>query len=285
MSDYLHGMKNILAIIVPSILALSTVAPIDLIAATGPQRGTEFVYSFNTPGILEEAPSASESSSPYWWIAGGGTMVIEDYVGKVGGRTLPYNDHWRQAYARSNPLDSNNGYHPQNIFRLVGRNTWHNLDQRIQFQIDNINLTNTPNRDGYSGIFFMSRYQDQYNLYYAGIRMDGDAVIKKKYNGTYHTLAQGRVFAPNETFNKYANPNLLPMHQWVGLRNITKTNADGSVTIELYVDRNNANRWEKVLTARDNNFGGVPPITSPGRSGIRSDYMNLKLEDYRAEEI
>jgi hypothetical protein len=250
-----------------------------------PAAGSQLIYSFNAPGVVHEAASMKESWSPYWWLAAGGRMEIADHVGRTVYGALPSSDTWNQQYARWNPLDTSNGLYPQNIFRLVSKSYWKDVDQSVLFQMNGVNMTDTPNRDGYSGVLLMSRYVDQYSLYYAGVRMDGDVVIKKKYKGTYHTLAQKSHFSSSQEYNKYTNPSIIPMNRWIGMRSVTKTNSNGTVSIDLYLDETGTgNSWKKVLSVVDQNTGSAV-IDNVGHVGIRTDYANVQFDNYRIKEL
>lgn len=240
-----------------------------------------FHYYFKVNGALEEKGSMSESSSPYFWLNSGGRMLIEDGIGKTVQGKLPATDYWRTLYGRTNPLDTDNGYHPQNLLRLITKSKWDSFEQSIKFKIQATNLTDTPNRGGWSGVLMMSRYQDGYNLYYAGVRMDGTAVIKKKYKGVYYTLASGSAFKSATSYNKETNPNLIPQGTWMGMKTTTVTNADGSVVVKLFIDRNNSGTWEQLITATDKpGVNGSGVVTGPAYAGIRTDYMDVVFDDY-----
>jgi hypothetical protein len=155
------------------------------------------------------------------------------------------------------------------------------MSQEVKFNIQKLNKTDTPNRDGYSGILLMSRYKDGNNLYYSGIRQDGDAVIKKKKNGTYTTLAQKATKFKTSSYNKTTNPNLIPERKWMRLKETTVTLADGSVRIDLYLDDNNDGTYEKILSATDTSN----TVSGSGYTGIRTDYMDMHFEDYRVTKL
>lgn len=237
----------------------------------GPEE-SDFIYSFNAPGTLEEVARADKSPSPYWFLDSGGKLLIEGGVGKTVQGALTSSDRWRLAYAATNPVDTDNGYHPQNIFRLLTKNSWDDASMEASFMIAGDNFSDSPNRNASNGLFLMSRYQDQNTLYYAGVRVDGVAIIKKKYHGTYYTMAQKAVFAG--TYGP-RTPNLIPHDEWVGLRGITETNADGSVSVRLFMKRTDT-PWVSVVSATDSGtFGGTPPILAAGPDGIRTDFMDV----------
>ena len=240
-----------------------------------------FLYTFNADGILHETGSMSESSSPYFWLNSGGKMLFKNGLGSTIMGALPTSDRWAKLYKSSSSVDTDQGKYPQNLFRLLTRSKWGNASEEIKFKIDSINETNTPNRDGYSGILLMSRYLDGNNLYYAGIRMDGEAVIKKKINGTYFTLASKKGIFPG-TYNKSSNPNLIPEDTWMRLKSDTRTQSDGSVTITLSLDRGNG-VYETILTTKDTKATGGGTLTKDGYMGVRTDYMDIMFDNYRIQ--
>ncbi|MEY4747517.1 MAG: hypothetical protein RLZZ416_566 [Candidatus Parcubacteria bacterium] len=248
-----------------------------------------FVYSWNSGGVLYEAGSIGQSTSPYWWVNSGAKLIIQNDAGQTIHGSLGALDLWRITYSLSNPVDTDNGYHPQNIFRLVSRSSWGNVRVTVPFKIDADNFSASPNRNASNGLLLMSRYGDNGDtLYYAGIRVDGGAVIKKKYRGTYYTLAQQKIFpgsyaiTPSSTTSR----DLLPHGEWITLRSDTISNADGSVTIRLFMQREGF-AWTKILETKDTgaSAGNTVPIKSAGYSGIRTDFMDVRFGTIRIETI
>jgi hypothetical protein len=237
----------------------------------------EFVYSFNVSGTLYEAPSAEQSASEYWFLDSGGKLVIHDGIGETAQGPLATVDRWWITYAHANPLDTDGGFYPQNIFRLLTQQQWDDSLQEMKFRIARDNLSLSPNRNESNGVLFISRYQDADNLYYAGVRVDGTAVIKKKFNGKYYTMAQN-VLYPGR-YDSRTNPNLIPQGTWIGLRNETRTQG-GSVIVLLQID--DSSGWRTIATATDTGmYGRTPPIVNSGRNGIRTDFMDVQFDDYR----
>ncbi len=225
----------------------------------------------------------SESPSPYWWLNSGGVMHIRDNTGSTNEGEMPTLSKWRLLYKISNPRDTDNGYHPQNIFRLISRNIWQNFSESSYFRIVEENLSESYNRNVSNGLLLMSRYQDNNNLYYAGVRVDGTAVIKRKREGEYITLAQKKIFAGE--YDRVSNPNLLPKNKWIGVRSDIKNYRD-TVVIYLYVDLDNNGHWLRVLEAVDipSDTGGVP-IYQGGFAGIRTDFMDVEFRDFRVLDM
>ena len=242
-----------------------------------------FIYTFNAPGVLNEAPSMEQSTSPYWWLNSGGQFHISNGVGATMQGDAGLFNYWRLQYAKTNPVDTDDGAYPQNLFRLVSRSTWENMRVEAQFKILKDNWSASPNRNASNGLLLMSRYMDGDTVYYAGLRVDGNAVIKKKYRGTYYTLALKKEFAG--TYIEGGRTSMLPHQTWVGLRSETITNADESVTIRLFMQRQDGT-WKKLLEVRDSGgYGGTPPISGSGYMGIRTDFMDVQIDSIRIENI
>jgi hypothetical protein len=239
-----------------------------------------FRYQFSVDGTLEESGSMAESSSPYWWLNSGGKMSLQDGVGTTVQGSLPVNDFWRKLYSATNSLDTGNGYVPQNIFRLVTRSSWRNARQQVYFRATHLNMTASPQRNGSNGVLLFNRYRDGNNLYYTGIRVDGAAVIKKKSGGVYSTLAYKPVFTSSSSYDVNQNPNLIPLNTWMGLRSTVKTLADGSVEIKVFLDRNASGQWQEIAAATDNGSIGGPALTNEGHGGVRTDFMDVVLDDF-----
>ena len=240
-----------------------------------------FRYTFSSDGTLDEVGTMADSHSQYWWLSSGAQMVIKDGVGMTLHGAQSAGSPQQIRYATYDNDESGGGYYPQNIFRLVTRSQWQNYTQQVQFKIDRINMTNSKNRQAANGIFFFNRYQDQDTLYYTGIRVDGTAVIKKKYQGTYTTLAQKRFFSTGElSYNTNTNPNLMPGDRWMGMRSVVTNQSDGSVKISLYVDPDNTGNWQLAATPVDSGQDGHPPITKSGYAGIRTDFMDASFDNY-----
>lgn len=239
-----------------------------------------FLYSFNTPGVLYEAGGFGNSTSPYWWVDSGAKMIIENNIGKTIHNFLPSDDPWRLLYARNNSRDTDNGYHPQNIFRLITKNTWLDYTEEIYFKIDAYNLSASSNRNESNGLLLFNRYVDSSNLYYAGLRVDGFGVIKKKYKGTYYTMALSPVFPGS--YNSVTSPNLLPLNTWIGVRTVVRNIGNQSVSISLYVDVGKTGNWIFVSQGTDNSisFGGSA-LLSRGHLGVRTDFMDADFMNYK----
>lgn len=249
---------------------------------------TAFSYTFNSPGVLKETGSIEDSKSPYWWLNSGGYLYIEDGVGKTVRGELPKFSIWRLAYARSNPSDTEDGYQPQNIFRLFTKSRWLNFSQEASFLIEKNNLINSERRNQSNGLLLISRYQENGDLYYMGIRVDGNAVIKKKVNGIYYTLAIKKII-PGE-YDVITNPSLLPTNKWISIKSEINNISNSSVNLKLYTsipnDSATSTVWEKVLEVNDDpqNRDEMGPLKS-GLAGIRTDFMDVQFKNYKNVQI
>jgi hypothetical protein len=231
---------------------------------------------FDVDRTLEEAGSMAETASPDWWVSSGGRFRSTGGLGATLQGALAGADHWRLLYAVSNPIDTDNGYHPQNIFRLVTRCQWKDFDQSVYFRIRRVNRSKSPNRADHNGVFFLHRYLDANNLYYAGLRVDGTAVVKKKLGGVYTTLASRRIYPG--TYDRNTSPNLIPLDRWIGLWTSIADQPDGSVAIRIEVyDPVMTGDFTAVLEAMD---PGAAAIRSAGHAGIRTDFMDVEFDQY-----
>lgn len=224
----------------------------------------------------------SESLNSYWWVNSGAFLIKEDGVGKTLFDEIDKNSKWQKAYLQYNAADTDNGYHPQNIFRLVTRSKWQNFQQTIYAKIKKYNLSESKNRSESNGLLLFNRYLDSDNLYYVGIRVDGTAVIKKKINGNYYTLAQKSFYKADVPYNRDTNPNLIPGQKWIGLRSEIKTNSDNTVGIKLFIDKDKTGNWVLAAEANDDGktYGGAT-ILNEGYAGIRTDFMDVEFDDYK----
>lgn len=249
-----------------------------------------FVYSFNAAGVLNEADSMQNSTSPYWWLNSGGELILQSGIGETMQGEAPLLNRWRILYALSNPLDTDGGTHPQNLFRLVSKSVWNNVSEEAHFFIVKDNFSTSPNRNQSNGLLLMSRYTgDGQTLYYAGVRVDGTAVIKKKIKGVYYTLAQKQIFPGTYaiTAGTSTSQNLLPHGTWIGLKSETVTGSDGHVTVTLYMQNQNGT-WVRILSAVDDggtSVGHTTPIIGAQYSGVRTDFMDVELSNFRAQNI
>lgn len=238
--------------------------------------------------LLQEAGKMADSTDANWWLNSGGIAYFDKSGSPVGTNkgSLDKNSRWRKLYAKTNSTDTDGGYRPQNIFRLVTRSRWQNESQQMYFYIDNMNFSKSKNRNESNGVLFFNRYQDGDNLYYAGFRVDGDAVIKKKIGGTYYTMAEKNIYSNGKKYAITDNPNLLPLHVWLGIKTEVKNIDADTVDIKLYIDKGGKGDWQLILETQDKSsqYGDAPFISS-GYGGIRTDFMDIRFKNYTISSL
>jgi hypothetical protein len=256
----------------------------DINNGSGNVSGSTYEYTFNVDGVLEEAGSMEESASKYWWLDSGGMMTIHAGMGSTIQGTLGDNNKWRMLYAGSNSVDTDKGTHPQNIFRLLTRNTWKNFRQQMYFRINADNMSDSPNRNESNGILLLSRFTDEGDLYYAGLRVDGHAIIKKKIDGKYHTLVEDPFIAGE--YSRDSKKSLLPKNTWIGIRSDVTTLGDGHVKIRLFADIGQTGNWILVADADDlESADDGRVIDREGYAGVRLDFMDVDFKEYRIDTL
>jgi hypothetical protein len=225
-------------------------------------------------GTLEEAPEIAASSDPDWWVSSGALFFRND-VARTNHGDLPAESPWRQRYARSNPTDTDGGAHPQNVFRLVRRRVLGDVAQEVGFRVDATSRSASPNRNASNGVFLFQRYLSENDDYASGVRVDGQATIKKKTGGTTRTLALRDLYAHGAAWDRDVNFTFLPQGRTIAMRTETRNQPDGSVDLRLFVD------GDLVLEVID----GTGGLTSPGLTGIRSDFMDVEFEGYEVTPL
>ncbi len=248
-------------------------------------NASTFYETFRNKCSLSESESMEKSPSSDWWVNSGGQMKCKKGVGWTVQKSLSSGSKWRKLYKKTNSEDTDKGKHPQNIFRLVTKSDWQNFSQEASFKIKKFNLSDSPNRNESNGILLMSRYQDGDNLYYAGVRVDGYAVIKKKINGEYYTLAYNRYFSKKEYSRKSkSRSHLLPKNKWIGLRTEIRNIDGGKAEIKLYIKKKK--KWVLAAAAVDEpgKYGG-DVLTGEGYAGIRTDFMDVEFDKFRIEDL
>ncbi|MFA5134025.1 MAG: hypothetical protein WC459_04450 [Patescibacteria group bacterium] len=287
-------MKKYLPIIILAIAAIAAAIGLSFLAkrlaskrtlAPGVSSSYSYEDNFNRNDYLEEASSMSKSKSSFWWLSSGAVFITENGIGSTNIGRLASGSKWQVDYANNNSDGTDGGFLPQNIFRLVTSAKLKNFEQQCYFYIVNYNAVASQNRNESNGIFFFNRYQDQDNVYYTGIRVDGAAVIKKKIKGEYYTMA----YIPNifsGAYNRSKTPNLLPIKKWIGMKSEIKDNPDGTVDIKLFIDAENNGIWRQVAKATDDgkSFNGAAILAS-GHGGIRTDFMDIEFSKYIFNKI
>ncbi len=247
-----------------------------------------FSADFSDSFTLEEAGDMEDSTDDIFWVNSGAFLISESGVGRTLFGELSKGDKWQVKYqdARvATAKETDGGYHPQNIFRLVTKSKWKNLEQEAFYNIRKYNLSNSFYRKASNAILLFNRYQDGYNLYYVGLRVDGNIIVKKKYKKKYYTMASEKVL--DGVYNQKSTPNLIPINKWIGIKSEVKTIEGSQVEIKVSIkmDRDEED-WTEVLTVIDDgeSFGG-DAILEEGYAGIRTDFMDVEFDDYFVGEI
>lgn len=232
--------------------------------------------------ILSETSQPQSSLSDQWWLQSGGVLTQDGNVWKTMHGALPPDDPWRKVYLRKNPLDTDGGYYPQNIFRLLSKSHPTDTTQELYFIIDEDRVSRSPNRNASSGVFIISRYTDANNFYQLGIEVSGKAVIKKKYNGLFYVLAENNVWQyESNTYDENSRKSILPQDTRLGIKTELNETSNG-LQIKLYVDQGNG----LVLAAETTDEGSLyGPILTKGRFGIRSDFMDISFYNYLLDNV
>lgn len=243
-----------------------------------------FTDGFTEDVTVEEAGSIAESHDPHWWLDSGAFLYLHGGLGKTVHGSLPSDSQWRKLYAKSSPGETDGGARPQNIFRLLTRDVWQDASEESYFKIDAYDLSADENRSESNGLLLFQRYKDGEDLYYAGVRVDGSAVIKKKIDGTYFTLASEPVFPG--TYDRGTSPNLLPTGTWIGLK-FEARNVDAThVSLRIFTDVGRTGTWKlAVETVDDGSSFGGPAFAQPGHLGIRTDFMDAQFDRFEVKAL
>lgn len=247
------------------------------VGANAASFGSSFLYAFSDPGVLVEAPSAAQSTSPYFWLKSGAELVIENGRGATIQGTLDSANPWSKTYASRMTVQSDNGAHPQNAFFMLTRATAQNVVAQAYFDRTADNFDIAGNRRPYNHEAVIARYQDDNNYYFASVRADGDIDIKKKVNGAFVTLGEAKLFPG--AWNASTNPDLIPLNRWVGLK-LSVTDTSAGPKLELYTDVGWTNTWTLALSATD----ASNAIASAGAVGIESNYGDVIFDNFLVQD-
>lgn len=230
--------------------------------------------------VLEETASPEESSSEKFWLNSGAYFYVFDGVGSTVTGSLEEGSKWQQAFWEYNPESTQGGFYPQNIFRLLTRDVWQNSQSTLEFVVHQNNLAKTPERNESNGVLLFMRYIDSDNLYYAGLRVDGHAVLKRKTFGEYETLAEVPVI--EGTYHSITNPNLLKLNSPYSIRSSIKNNSYGDPVVDFYYRENPSDAWHHVFSYLDMSENA---IRATAHNGIRTDFMDVEFLRYEVKDI
>ncbi len=244
-----------------------------------------FQDNFSKDKIVEEAGDLNSSRDENWWVNSGAFLYVKNGVGQTIFGKLKKDNKWQKDYYDYNKQETDNGYRPQNIFRLITKSRWRNLQQEVYFNIQHYELSPDKHRSESNGFLLFNRYQDGDNLYYTGLRVDGAVVVKKKYKGKYYLLGYKKILKGK--YDRKKKANLIPQQKWLGLKSEVRTIKNNQVTIQVFVKlKEGQNNWQKILSVKDDGkkYGG-PAILNEGYAGIRTDFMDVKFDNYKIREL
>ena len=243
-----------------------------------------FIETFEANKTVYEAPSELQSSSEMWWVNSGAFMQSINGIGGTIQGDLAADSLWREKYVTNKAERTANGFRPQNIFRLLTRDHATNSSGELEFKITLTDSTDSKERAGSNGVLLFGRYMDSDNLYYAGLRVDGDLVIKKKTEGEYYTLSQKNVYQGE--YNKDLNPNLIPENEWMKIKADFVNLDDYTVMITLYFDSSADGIYDdRIVAVDDGHTYGGSAFTDEGHFGIRTDFMDVQFENFVLKTI
>ncbi|MEA2715577.1 MAG: hypothetical protein QOG91_605 [Candidatus Parcubacteria bacterium] len=239
--------------------------------------GTPFLYDFSTGGTISQ-PGASGSANAYWWVISGGGLFQTGGVGTTFQGMAPATNYWRIYYATQSPVLTDTGTHPQNIFAMLLRQSYLDISEDIYVRKNADNLANAVNKQAYNGVSLYLRYTNYANFYYVGIRCDGNAIIKKRVNGIYQTMASKKVLPG--TYDLTTSPDLIPTGVWIGLRAAVATQSSGIPKVSLSLDIGRTGLWTLAIETLDDPVKYGPKVASAGMVGIRTDLMDMSFDDF-----
>jgi hypothetical protein len=226
--------------------------------------------------IGSKAQAATAPFSESFDGANGSNFVTSDAFWGNSDLGLAQNPHW---FAESGAMTyaSNTGHVRQGTFRMWTRNFSLGTFGNMKIETD-LRVNSLPNlrgdTAGWDGVKFWLRRQlctpepgcgrvsdpGAQAGYTAEVGMrDGRVYIQKKVGSTYYLLS--------------ATPSKpIPYGSWMRVGGTVRTNADGSVTIQVL--RNG----QVVVQATDRGTGGAP-FRNPGRIGMRADNADINVNN------
>jgi hypothetical protein len=198
-------------------------------------------------------PRAAGSRRSQSWIVTSGSLFARDGAG------------WTGAPDSARPDASSSSGTGSTVFRVVSRRAnFGNVSVHLRLRVDRLL---ERKRQAWDGVHLFARYESPVHLYVVSLaRRDGSVVVKKKVpsgdaanGGRYIQLGSTAYFPPR-------------LGGWSDVR-LDVHNTDAGVQIVLHLDGHPA------LDVEDRGAGG-PPITEPGRVGLRGDNAEFDFDSF-----
>ncbi|MCA9308573.1 hypothetical protein KC980_03600 [candidate division WWE3 bacterium] len=221
--------------------------------------------------LIEDKPNLNYR----WNIVSGGILNIKKSVLSTNIGELNTQNPVYKLYQNKAPIDSDNGKHPQNLFKITTKRSYINSTQKITYKIKKLNLSDSPNRNNTNGIFLLSKYKNEQTYYKAGLRVDGNFIISRTLNGETQILAAKTYFLGD--YDRTQTPYLINTSEEDLLKFETIETKDG-VMLKLYYRDTPKRDWFTMLEVFDPTDMA---IVSKGKNGIQTDFMDVEFTNYK----
>jgi hypothetical protein len=197
-------------------------------------------------------PRASGSRRSPNWIVTSGSLFARDGAG------------WTGAPDDREPDASSASGTGSSVFRVVSRRAdFGDVSIRMRLRVDRMQAAIPQNWDG---VHVFARYQSPVRLYVVSVaRRDGNVVVKKKVPGNSSNGGTYIQLGPTVSFP-------LDLNAWHDVR-LDVRGAGDAVRLVLHLDN------QLALDVVDKGEGG-PPITTPGRVGLRGDKAEFDFDRF-----
>lgn len=243
------------------------------------------IDNFILDKVYEEVWEDKRNFWDRWWINSGAFFNVKDWIWSTIQGELEKWSKWQRDYEEYKWwLDTDQWFHPQNLFRLILNKKFKNFEQYTYFKINKYILSNSENRYESNWFLLFNRYLDSDNLYYAWIRVDWAAVIKKKYKWEYYTLAYEKIF--DWKYDRVKSPNLIPINKWIWIKTEVLNFWTDNVSIKLFIDTNNDWKWTYALGVSDKSKSSLEKVINDcWYAWVRTDFMDVDINKYYIKEI
>lgn len=238
------------------------------------------VYGFTTPPVthlfsdtFNLADGLITNEYAYWNPTSSTAIQSNDWEMNSGSLFRQSSTAWSGKPDATGPDATSSNGNDSVVFRMMTKRAdFGNVAVSVKVRNNGLVTSSRTPAQTYDGIHFWVRYQAENSMYYLSAnRRDNVVLIKKKVpggptnGGTYYTLSSSVA-------------HTVPYGSWQNLKATAKNNSDGSVTISLYAE------GVLLVSATDTGTGG-PPITAPGKTGLRGDNCNFNFDDFTVDAL